>query len=183
MILMYIPTLIASLTLNTSFDIKSTAVYNHAYQENYDADSLSSILSEARNAYVLLDPFYDNVVEHIPLLKSYANYIGGYISAGTGENWRNDFAELEPYLTTKVWGEWEGEYYVSQTAGALPIMKRRIDKMAIWGIEWVEFDNMDWLDDASKAEYALVATRSQSKAYINAFNKGSGVENTLFTLL
>jgi len=167
MLLMYIPVLIASLVGKT-FDLALTPVYNHAYQENYEADTMSLILNQARNAYVLLDPFYDNVVPNIPTLKAYGNQVAGYISAGTGENWRDDFGELEPYLTSKVWDEWAGEYYVSQTTGALPIMKRRIDKMASWGLEWVEFDNMDWLDDASKAGYGLVATQTEAKAYINA---------------
>lgn len=31
-------------------------VYNQAYQENFAEDSLSEIINNARNAYVLLDP-------------------------------------------------------------------------------------------------------------------------------
>ncbi|SFV62923.1 hypothetical protein MNB_SV-13-2005 [hydrothermal vent metagenome] len=167
MILLYIPVLIASLSVN-NLDLSQTPVYNQAYQENYDADTMNVLLNEARGAYVLLDPFYDNVIEYIPKLKSYRNHIGGYISVGTGENWRDDFGELEPYLTKKVWGEWAGEYYVSQTTGALAIMKHRINKMAIWGLDWVEFDNMDWLNTESKAEYGLEASEVESTAYINA---------------
>jgi len=166
MILLYIPVLLASLS-GKSFDLALTPVYNHAYQENYDADTVNTILSNARDAYVLIDPFYEGVVAYIPQMKADGNQIGGYISAGTGENWRDDFSELEPYLTRKVWGEWAGEYYVSQTAGALSIMKYRIDKMASWGLDWVEFDNMDWLDDESKSEYGLLATSTEAKAYIN----------------
>ncbi len=33
------------------------AVYNQAYQENYSADTISEILNNATNAYVLTDPF------------------------------------------------------------------------------------------------------------------------------
>lgn len=168
MILMYIPILLASLS-DKDLDLAHTPVYNHAYQENYDADTMPIILNKAKNAYVLLDPFCDNVVEYIPRVKASKNQIGGYISAGTGENWRDDFGELEPYLSKKVWGEWAGEYYVSQTTtGILPIMKRRIDKMASWGLDWVEFDNMDWLNDENKAEYGLKASEAEAKVYINA---------------
>jgi hypothetical protein len=143
-------------------------VYNQAYQENFSADSIDEIVTNAQNAYVLVDPFTDGVVEHISTIKSHDNEVGGYISAGTGEDWRDDYNALKPYLTTIEWDEWEGEYYVSQTTtGILDVMKTRIDTMASWGIDWVEYDNMDWLDEDSKATFNLQATEEEAKAYIN----------------
>jgi len=143
-------------------------VYNQAYQENYAADTMDEILAQARNAYVLVDPFAEGVTEYLSRIKENSNQIAGYISAGTGENWRGDFTELKPYLTAKEWPEWPGEFYVSQvTTGIVNIMEKRIDKMAAWGMEWVEFDNMDWLDSQTKKSFNLEATEAEAKTYIN----------------
>jgi hypothetical protein len=143
-------------------------VYNHAYQENYSADKLSEITNNARNAYVLLDPFEDHASANISEIKNNNNQVSGYISAGTGEDWRSDYDQIFPYLSTIRWEQWEGESFVSQTTtGILEVMKARIDKMSNWGLDWVEFDNMDWLDEESRATYNLEATIQQSKEYIN----------------
>jgi hypothetical protein len=149
---------------------ESTAIpiYNQAYQENFEADTIEEILTSATDAYVLIDPFEAGVVEHIATIKEQNNQIGGYISAGTGEDWRDDFSELEPYLSSVVWDEWEGEYYVSQTTtGIVEVMKKRIDKMAEWGIDWVEFDNMDWFDEETKEAYRLELSEEEAIQYIN----------------
>jgi hypothetical protein len=162
----YIPVLMAILGLQTSQPIP---VYNQAYQENYQADTIGEILDNATHAYVLIDPFADDLYGYIPKIKAGSNQVGGYISAGTGEEWRDDFDVLKPYLSTKEWPEWRGEYFVSETTtGILDVMKIRIDKMASWGVDWVEFDNMDWLDEETRRTYDLKATEEEAKAYINA---------------
>ena len=149
--------------------VQPFAVYNQAYQENFHADSMAEIVANAHNAYVLLDTFGSGAVEHIATIKSHGNQISGYISAGTGENYRDDFAALEPYLTPTAWPDWPDEFFVSETTtGILPVMKRRIDKMVDAGVDWVEFDNMDWLDDETRVQYHLSATVAEAKAYINA---------------
>ena len=89
-------------------------IYNQAYQEHYEKDTIDEILTLAKGGYVLVDPFEKNVVEHIEAIKLNNNQVAGYISAGTGENYRDDFTELEPYLTTTAWDDWPDEYYVSQ---------------------------------------------------------------------
>ncbi len=143
-------------------------VYNHAYQQKFSADKLSEIIINARNAYVLLDPFEDNVAAKISEIKNNNNEVSGYISAGTGEDWRSDYAQILPYLSTTQWEEWAGESFVSQTTtGILDVMKARIDKMSDWGLDWVEFDNMDWLDESSRSDFNLEATVVESKEYIN----------------
>ncbi len=143
-------------------------VYNQAYQENYEADSIAQIIANANNAYVLIDPFEEDLSEEIVTIKANHNQVAGYISAGTGEEWRDDFDALKPYLSTKEWPEWEGEYFVSETTtGIVEVMKRRIEKMAVWGLEWVEFDNMDWLDEESRITYELSATVQEAQNYIN----------------
>jgi len=152
--------------------VQSTAkpVYNQAYQENYEEDKIPDIISNANNAYVLIDPFQDGVASQIPAMKVNNNEIGGYISIGTGEDWRADYNDLQPYLVSTVWGQWAGEYFVnSTTTGIIDVMKTRIDKMAAWGCDWVEFDNMDWVyDDDLRAEYGFQVTQEEGIAYYNA---------------
>lgn len=142
---------------------KAIPVYNQAYQENFEADRIDDIILNARNAYVLIDPFQEGITDKIDKLKENGNEVGGYISVGTGEDWRSDFDQLEPFLVEKSWGQWPGEYFVSETTtGVLPIMKARIDKMAAWGCDWVEFDNMDWFfDDDSRSIYGFQVTVSE----------------------
>ncbi len=144
-----------------------TPVFNHAYNENYDADSISSILVNATNAYVLVDPFMDNVVENIAQIKAKNNQVGAYISIGTGEDWRDDFTNLQPFLVSQSWDQWQGEYFVNDvTTGIIDIMKTRIDKIANWGCDWVEFDNMDWIyDDDLRATYGFQVTQQEGIAY------------------
>ena len=148
---------------------KSIPIYNQAYQENGAPDTIAEILHEARHAYVLVDPFEENVTAHIASIRANDNEVAGYISAGTGEKWRDDFDQLKPYLTSKSWPEWPDEFFVSEVqTGILPVMKKRIDKMAAWGLDWVEFDNMDWLDEENRKKYSLNATPSEATSYINA---------------
>jgi endo-alpha-1,4-polygalactosaminidase (GH114 family) len=162
----YLPVLMSIIFLNSN-GFGPKPIYNQAYQENFLADSIAEIEANAQNAYVLLDTFSTGVVEHIITIKSHGNQIGGYISAGTGEKYRDDFSDLEPYLTSTAWPEWPDEFFVSETTtGILSIMKHRIDKMAAVGVDWVEFDNMDWLDDETRVKYNLTATVAQAKAYI-----------------
>ncbi len=164
----YLPVLMSIISLNLN-GFAPKPIYNQAYQENFAADSIVEIEANAQNAYVLLDTFDSGVVEHIATINSHGNQIGGYISAGTGENYRDDFSELEPYLTSTAWADWPDEFFVSETTtGILPIMKRRIDKMAAVGVDWVEFDNMDWLDEDTRVQYNLTATVQEAKEYINA---------------
>jgi len=142
-------------------------IYNHAYQENFDADKIDDIIANAKNAYVLIDPFTEGVPEKISAIKANGNQVGGYISIGTGEDWRDDYDIMKPFLVTKQWGQWAGEYFVNETTtGILPLMKARIDKMANWGCDWVEFDNMDWtLDDKYRKDYDFLVTKSEGIAF------------------
>ena len=153
--------------IKPSGNSQAIPVYNQAYTENYTADNIDDIIREAKNAYVLVDPFMSGVADQISAIKAENNAVGGYISIGTGEDWRDDFSDLQPFLVSKQWDEWEGEFYVKETTtGIIPIMKERIDKMAAWGCDWVEFDNMDWFfDEATRAEYGITATEEEGILY------------------
>jgi hypothetical protein len=146
------------------------SVYNQAYQENYKKDNIKSIIENAQDSYILVDPFDDIEIEkYISKLKANHNLVAGYISVGTGEEFRNDYKALKPYLTKKSWPDWPDEYYISETkTGVLDIMKNRIDKMASWGIDWVEFDNMDWLTTETRKKFKLTSTVKESRDYVNA---------------
>lgn len=154
----------------SSSNVSSVSVYNQAYQENYATDTISEILNYANNAYVLIDPFNQGISSHVSAIKNNNNQVSGYISVGTLEKWRSDYdPSLADDLSSKEWAEWPGEYYVSKTTSRiLNLMKSRIDAMAQWGMDWVEFDNMDWLEDeATQSKYGLEATIQESKAYVN----------------
>lgn len=149
--------------------------YNQAYIENSEngiADTISQI-KQATNAYVIVDPFSNTgedyaITSIISLIKNNNNEVAGYISAGTAENWRTDFNQLAPPIRTSTeWSNWPGEFFINETnTGALEVMKARIDKMADWGLNWVEFDNMDWRDTSN--QYNLSVTIQESIDYINA---------------
>jgi len=142
-------------------------IYNQAYSENFDPDNIDDIIKEARNAYVLIDPFEPGIAERISEIKANNNEVGGYISIGTGEDWREDFTAMKPFLVSRQWAEWEGEYFVKEvTTELILIMKARIDKLAGWGCNWVEFDNMDWFfDDDVISEYGITVSESEGIAY------------------
>lgn len=148
-------------------------VWNQAYQENHEPDPLSDILAEASGAYILLDPFSeaspDGWAATVAALKANGNAVGAYMSIGTGEDWREDFVTLQPHLVTTPWDEWGGEYFVTSTEGALPLMAARIDRIAGWGFDWVEFDNMDWaFDNESRDTYGFTTSAAEAVAYYQA---------------
>ncbi|CAA0147866.1 endo alpha-1,4 polygalactosaminidase [Tenacibaculum maritimum] len=149
---------------------RAITVFNQAYQENYEKDKIPEILVRARNAYVLIDPFQENIAQSVADIKAHNNKVGAYISIGTGEIFRADFSKIKPFLVKKAWSRWNQEYFVnSTTTGILDIMKARIDQIASWGCDWVEFDNMDWFADKKlKEEYGFQVTEEEGIAYFQA---------------
>ena len=157
-----------SSTTKPEAPFKALPVYNQAYQENYSADSINEILNHAKGAYVVVDALEDDIGPFIKQIKAKGNQIAGYISVGTGENYRADFDVLRPYLTATAWPEWPDEFFVSETTtGIVPLMKNRIDKIVAWGVDWMEFDNIDWLTEETRQRYNLMATEVEAKRYIN----------------
>lgn len=144
-----------------------TSAYNQAYQENYEPDTIEYITENAKDSYVLLDFSGEDISEDIDKIKMNNNEVSAYISIGTGEEWREDFNEMSPFLVSTQWGEWDGEYFVdTTTTGIVEVMKKRIDKIAEMGFDWVEFDNMDWAyDDDNRDEYGFEVTAEASIEY------------------
>ena len=155
---------------NVSTISKALSIYNQAYIENFQTDKIEDILNEAKNSYILLDTFSTKISSDIiSQMVSKGNEVAGYMSIGTGENWRDDFDVLKPFLVTKSWIEWEGEYFIKEiSSGLIDIMKNRIDTMYNLGIKWVEFDNMDWADSESLFNiYNSSVTQKEAIEYYN----------------
>lgn len=146
-------------------------VWNQAYQENYEADTVAEILAGASGCYVLVDPFDSTEArDAIPQMKQKGNRVGCYISSGTCEDWRDDFNVIKPFCVDQQWGAWPGEYFVNVTdTGLVDVMNLRIDKMASFGCQMVEFDNMDWaFDSANRQQYGITATAADAEVYNQA---------------
>lgn len=152
---------------NVAANAQPITVYNQAYNESFATDTFSDIIANAKNAYVLIDPYDDDASKNISDIKANNNQIAAYISIGTGEEWRDDYPQMRPYLTKQDWDEWPGEFFVSSTEPALvALMQARINNIAALGYEWVEFDNMDWaFDDDSRKKYDFKTTEAQGIAY------------------
>ncbi len=155
----------------------SMKIYNQAYSDNNNQDKLKSIILEAKDSYILLDPFdlysdgYKDISSAISKLKTNRNLVGGYISIGTAEDWRDDFGELKKCATTIEWKDWKGEFFITDTNCALPIMKKRLDRLSSWGFDFVEFDNMDWFSDEDikdKSGNKITPNELDAKKYANA---------------
>lgn len=146
-------------------------VYFEAYQENYEPDRVSDIVENARGCYVLIDPFGSREArDAIPALKEADNRVGCYMSVGTCEDWRDDYDAMRDHCVNEPWGDWEGEYFVDRpNAELIGLMQARIDALAEWGCELVEFDNMDWaFDEDYRSEYGFTATPEEGIAYFQA---------------
>jgi cysteinyl-tRNA synthetase len=156
-------------------------VWNEAYQQTYAADTVAEILAGARSCYVLVDPFSSTEARAaIASMQQASNTVSCYISVGTCEDWRDDYAAMKPFCVTTQWGDWPGEYFVDRTdSGLVALMEARIDKMASWGCDMVEFDNMDWaFDAATRSQYGITATAAQAEAYnetLCAYAHGRGM--------
>lgn len=163
--------------------VAGRCVWNLAYQENTEPDSLAAALDPANGAhgcYVLVDPFDDDAVAAaIPSLQAAGNVVGCYVSVGTCEDWRADFADLKPACTAEQWPQWPGEFFVRDTDAARPWMEARIQRLAAWGCDLMELDNMDWAEDpAGAAQYGLSVTPPDAVAYYQglcAFARARGV--------
>lgn len=142
-------------------------VYNQAYIENHQADKVADIKNQAKNAYILLDPDQENIAQLIKDLKANNNQVGAYISIGTAEAWRSDFAQMQPHLVKQAWQQWHNEYFISEVAEAIyDVMQTRIDRLGFLEFDWVEFDNMDWaFDDKLRKKYGFLVTKDQSISY------------------
>lgn len=143
-------------------------VYNHAYQENFAADSVATLLEQARNCYVLLDPDEPGAADAIPALRDAGNTVACYTSVGTCEDWRSDFGEVAGSCVDTQWGAWPGEYFLDvPDAQWRAALRARFDRFAALGCAVVELDNMDWAyDRANRERYGIRTTPAEAEVYL-----------------
>lgn len=121
----------------------ATCVWNQAYEESGKMDSVSDIMNSARGCYVLVDTDeIGNAKTAVAGIKKANNRVGCYMSVGTLENWRKDVkalssSEFKEIAVSKQWAEWKGEFFVWNVDKAVPFMKKRIDKIAQAGCDFV----------------------------------------------
>ena len=103
------------------------------------------------------------------MLQERDNTIGFYVSVGTCEDWRDDFDALrsDGACSSQEWPEWRGEFFITDVAAATPHMLARIDTLAQWGCDYVEFDNMDWAFDSDET-YEINVGPAAAAAYNTA---------------
>jgi len=153
--------------IQTKIEKKVPCIYNNAYIENGVVDSIATIINKARDCYVLLEPENDTSAEQaISDIKKKGNTVGCYTSIGTVEQWRKDFNDFEPYRANRQWQEWEGEYFLRNiNKKVFSLMKKHFDYFARIGCDYVEFDNMDWVDDEHIRDYDLSVNELEAKKY------------------
>lgn len=144
-------------------------VFNQAYAM-HRPDTIETIKNEAAYAYVIMDFYGVSDTSVVDRLHAFGNEVAGYLSVGTAEKWRDDFDALRPFVADKAWESWPDEYFVSLLdTNVTHIMQKRIDTLADRGVDWIEFDNMDWLapGNGNRQAYDLQSTYEDSVKYVN----------------
>lgn len=73
-----------------------------------------------------------------------------YFSAGSGEDWRPDYGDLDPAALGKPLDGWPGEVWLDiRHPSVWSVMRGRLDRAVTAGCDGVDPDNMDgWLQDS-----------------------------------
>lgn len=68
-----------------------------------------------------------------------------YVSVGTAENWRADYAQFPKAIKGPEWRDWPGEYFldIRQRDILLPIMTARFERCKRAGADGIDPDNQD----------------------------------------
>ena len=87
---------------------------------------------------------FDTSADTIEQLQNEGHYVICYFSAGSSEDWRDDFSRFDPEDLGKNLDGWEGENWLDiRSPNVLDIMEDRLDLAAQKGCDGVEPDNMD----------------------------------------
>lgn len=87
---------------------------------------------------------FDSATDTIEALQADGHYVICYFSAGSSEDWRDDFHRFLPDDIGKQLDEWEGENWLDiRSQNVLQIMRDRLDLAVQKGCDGVEPDNMD----------------------------------------
>ena len=87
---------------------------------------------------------FDSSAELVARLKASGRRVFCYFSAGSAENWREDYNRFRPTDMGLPLTGWRGERWLNiRSANVLSIMRKRLDKAVNKGCDGVEPDNMD----------------------------------------
>lgn len=87
---------------------------------------------------------FDTPTETIEQLQNEGHYVICYFSAGSSENWRDDYSRFDTEDMGKQLDEWDGENWLDiRSPNVLDIMRDRLDMAVQKGCNGVEPDNMD----------------------------------------
>jgi len=103
-----------------------------------------------------------------------------YISAGSAEDWRPDYADFPDYVIGNAYQGWPGEYWLDiRNIDALaPIMRARIDACAAKGFDAIDADNVNVFSNDS----GFYVTRQDSIDYIRWLANESHIRGMAFSL-
>jgi hypothetical protein len=106
---------------------------------------LKGTVNTSYNVKIYDVDLYDTPQATIDLLKSQGKRVVCYFSAGSSENWRDDFARFQPAdMGNNLDPMWVGERWLdTRSANVRSIMKARLDLAKSKGCDGVEPDNVD----------------------------------------
>lgn len=105
---------------------------------------LTGTINQDYNVDVYDVDLFDTSSETISEIKSSGKKVLCYFSAGSSENWRDDFDEFNSSSLGKSMNGWKGEKWLDiRTKNVLDIMLARLDLAVSKGCDGVEPDNVD----------------------------------------
>lgn len=114
-------------TLSTPWQIQLTGVINTSYAADvYDVD------------------LFDTPTDVFNRLHSQGRKVICYFSAGSAEDWRDDYAQLDSCAIGKPLAGWPGEYWLDiRASNVVDIMLARLDTAVSRGCDGVDPDNVN----------------------------------------
>jgi hypothetical protein len=126
---------------------------------------------------------FDTPKETIEGLKAKGKKVICYFSAGTSEDWREDYTAFQPSDKKSCMGDWEGERWldVSQP-NVFEIMKQRIALAHEKGCNAIDPDNLDGYSnevggELQGSEESAIAYMSKLAAEASKYGMSTGLKN------
>jgi hypothetical protein len=125
--------------------------------------------------YLEIDGF-ESTKEQVDAIKAQGTKAICYISAGTAEDFRPDFAEFKkiPNTIGNAYPNFEGDYFINTNhwRDFFPVMKKRIQMCKDKGFDYVDFDVIDSYD-VDPEEMGFRLSQETQTDYITALTKAA----------
>ncbi len=119
---------------------------------------LSGTLNTRYDVAVYDIDLFDTPAATIAALKTAGRRVVCYFSAGSGENWRSDYARFAAADLGNALDGWAGERWLDiRSANVRAVMVARLQLAAGKGCDGVEPDNVDAFEADNRAGFALTA--------------------------